>query len=92
MEATLLKRGNIIDLKIYDDTICHNFTINYTTVIDYSLLKSHGEPLAKSNAELVDIKDIDDHPKSIRIKTSVLEFEIVQDKNYRYQAYKRLLK
>lgn len=86
LEATVLKRQNGLDVKVYEEVIYHSFMINGNQVVNYSIYKLGGELVVKSHADVVKIDD-----DSIIISTGVLDFEIRQDRNYRYMAYKKRL-
>ena len=84
LDADMLKIGAETDLKIYDNAIMHHFRINNEVVLSYSVNDRRGEPIAKSSAEVV----ADD--SSLIIRTQVIDFEVVQDRNFRYLAYKKI--
>jgi len=77
-------------LKIFDETLFHAFTIKADKVLSYNILKDRGEIVAVSSAEITDIQEIDDKMVSMRILTAVIEFEIVRNRNYSYDAYKAI--
>jgi hypothetical protein len=76
-EATLLKYGPCIFVKIYEDMIVHNFDLT-TDGVHYSVSNQTWEQVCQADAELVDLKDDDyGNVKSIVFRTSLYDFEIV---------------
>lgn len=93
MEATLIQTNfnghPIMNLKIYDDVVCHAFTIRDREVV-YSVYKHRGELIALGTAELVDLQYIKNHITSMTVRTQAYDFEIKPGPNYTYRAYKML--
>jgi len=77
-------------LKISDDVV-HSFIIKTGKVLLYSVTKHRGEHVANSSAEIIDVQDDEGKIVSMRIRTEVLEFEVLRNKNYSYDAYKSFL-
>lgn len=87
--ADLIHSNNkFVIVKVYEDVITHDFTITEEGV-EYLIRKFHGEPIAKSTSEIIAKKEgFDGHIRGMTIRTDTYDFEIVQDENYTFHAYR----
>jgi hypothetical protein len=84
-EADVLRIGSIIDVKVFDETLMHHFTIK-PNGISYEVSRSSGsELIARPAAELQELQD-----DRILIKTATHYYEItrVPGANEKWQGYK----
>jgi len=86
-EADVLRIGPIIDVKMFDETIMHHFTVKPNS-IDYEITRSLGsELIARPAAELQELQD-----DRILIKTYTHYYEItrVPGANEKWKGYRAL--
>lgn len=92
LEATLVQtNSHYIAVKVHEDQIVHNFTI-IDNKVQYIVMRLHGEPVARSSAEVVDIKEDEYRITSLTIKTELYDFEVVKGDSHRYYAYRSKIK
>ncbi|WP_424356694.1 hypothetical protein [Methanocella sp. MCL-LM] len=87
LECSFLEYGGKIHLKISDEVV-HSFILGSGKVLSYSVTKYRGEPIANSTAELIDVQEKDGKISGLRIRTEVLDFEVLLNRNYGFDAYK----
>jgi hypothetical protein len=74
-EATLLRAGQVLDLKIMDDGLVHHFIINGS--VDYGVLKCRGGLAARPDTVLEDLQQ-DDRSERLVIRTASHISEVVR--------------
>lgn len=86
-DASVIRTGPRVYVKIYEDGIVHCFDIQED--VDYQVTRPQGELITPAHAELVDLQqDACGNVRSVVLRTLAYDFEVRSQGNSRFIAYR----